>query len=203
MALRTTFSTARRRSSGSPASVRRAESCTTSRQPAAARLGLELAGVRHVAKHVAHLHDFRPAARRVALGARDLEQRADELGETVHFVLQAIGSRVAIGSGASQLDRDVEARERHQSAVLEAARHVIEPTLVVWLDAPPAELAARVHSRGRSFETPIGEEFLSRLRAAYAQMLDGPFAPPLYRPQSSILQELTDELLLVAQAISG
>jgi 2-amino-4-hydroxy-6-hydroxymethyldihydropteridine diphosphokinase len=98
---------------------------------------------------------------------------------------------------------DADAREKHRSEVCRAASGVLEPTLVVWLDAPPAELAARVHARGRPFEAPIEEEFLARLQAAFGKMFDGSSATPLYRPRCSGLQELTKELLLVAQAISG
>jgi 2-amino-4-hydroxy-6-hydroxymethyldihydropteridine diphosphokinase len=95
------------------------------------------------------------------------------------------------------------ARDPHFLEVKAAASRVIEATLVVWLDAPTQELASRVRSRGRDFEAPISQDFLVGLRMAYARLFGSSLAPPGYRPQASTPQELTEELLVVAQAISG
>lgn len=95
------------------------------------------------------------------------------------------------------------AREKHQADVEKAAGRVVDATLVVWLDAPAAELQARVRSRGRDFEALVSEEFLADLRAGYARVLAAPCAPPLYRPQATTLDELSEELMVVAQAIAG
>jgi deoxyadenosine/deoxycytidine kinase len=96
-----------------------------------------------------------------------------------------------------------EARVPHLEQVQASAPGVAEATLVIWLDAPVTELAARVRSRGRDFEAPIGEDFLAGLRAAYARVFAGSLAPPAYRPLATTPQELTEELMVVAQAITG
>jgi deoxyadenosine/deoxycytidine kinase len=98
---------------------------------------------------------------------------------------------------------DPAAREKHQSDVAAAAAGVVDATLVVWLDAPPADLLARVRSRGREFESPVSENFLADLQHAYARVLTAPSSPPLYRPHATTLDALTDELLTVSQAIGG
>ena len=95
------------------------------------------------------------------------------------------------------------AREKHAADVETAAACVVDATLVVWLDAPAAELQARVRSRGRDFESLVSESFLAELQAGYARVLTGSAAPPLYRPQATKLDDLTEELLTVAQAIAG
>src|SRR5207244_2206665 len=46
---------------------------------------------------------------------------------------------------------DPEARARHGVEVERASGNVLEPTLVVWLDAPAEQLQARVAARGRDF----------------------------------------------------
>lgn len=93
--------------------------------------------------------------------------------------------------------------ERHQAAVAKAAERVTDATLVVWLDAPAAELQARVRARGRDFESPVSESFLAELQAGYTCVLTGCSAPPVYRPHAAKLDELTEELTTVAQAIAG
>jgi 2-amino-4-hydroxy-6-hydroxymethyldihydropteridine diphosphokinase len=95
------------------------------------------------------------------------------------------------------------ARDVHRTEVVEMAGSVIEPTLIVWLDAAPEELARRVGQRGRDFEASVDRRFLAALRVAYARVLAEPAAPPLYRPSQTSLQNLTDELLQVAAAIAG
>ena len=95
------------------------------------------------------------------------------------------------------------AREKHRADVEGASSRVVDATLVVCLDAPVAELLARVRSRGRDFESPVSDSFLAELQHAYSRVLNSPSAPPLYRPQATRLDELTDELLTVAQAIAG
>ena len=95
------------------------------------------------------------------------------------------------------------ARDRHEADVANAASGVVDSTLVVWLDAPTAELRARVQSRGRDFETAVSESFLAELQAGYKRILTNSSAPALYRPQATELDELTAELLIVAQAIAG
>jgi 2-amino-4-hydroxy-6-hydroxymethyldihydropteridine diphosphokinase len=95
------------------------------------------------------------------------------------------------------------AREQHRLEVNRAAAKVVDPTLVVWLDAPLAELETRIQKRGRDFEAPVSGKFLAELQAGYARVLTAPSAPPLYRPQTKTLEELTAELLTVAAAISG
>jgi 2-amino-4-hydroxy-6-hydroxymethyldihydropteridine diphosphokinase len=98
---------------------------------------------------------------------------------------------------------DPAARDKHQTDVAKAAAGVVDTTLVVWLDAPVAELQARVRSRGRDFETQVSESFLADLQNAYTRVLAAPSAPPVYRAQAARLDELTEELLNVAQAIAG
>jgi deoxyadenosine/deoxycytidine kinase len=95
------------------------------------------------------------------------------------------------------------ARDKHLADVANAAAGVVDATLVVWLDAPAAELQARVRSRGRDFESPVSESFLAELQAGYTRVLSGSSAPPLYRPQATKLDELTEELFTVAQAMAG
>ena len=94
-------------------------------------------------------------------------------------------------------------RARHGEQLDRAAPLVLDPTLVIWLDAPPEELENRVQQRGREFETPVRREFLAALQAGYSRVLTEPAAPPLYRPQSTTTQELVLELQVVASAISG
>jgi deoxyadenosine/deoxycytidine kinase len=96
-----------------------------------------------------------------------------------------------------------EAQEQHKSEVLQAASRVMDATLVVWLDAPASELAARVRLRARDFEARIGEDFLSSLKSGFARVFASPLAPPAYSPRATNLQELTEELVVVARAISG
>lgn len=96
-----------------------------------------------------------------------------------------------------------EARERHRAEVERASAEVLEPTLVIWLDAPAEQLRARVTARGREFEAPVSEWFLAELRAGYTRVLSDPAAPPLYRPHAATLAELVAELSVVANAITG
>ena len=98
---------------------------------------------------------------------------------------------------------DGAARDQHRAAVEQASAEVLEPTLVIWLDAPEHELLARVAGRGREFESPVHHTFLAALRAGYAGLLAGPGAPPLYRPEATTMDALGDELLVVAAAIAG
>jgi 2-amino-4-hydroxy-6-hydroxymethyldihydropteridine diphosphokinase len=98
---------------------------------------------------------------------------------------------------------DSASRDEHRRVVAESAASVIEPTLVVWLDASTEVLASRVQDRGREFESTVSENFLTQLRAGYERTLTGPGAPPLYRPQATTIDSLVDELLVVAAAIAG
>jgi 2-amino-4-hydroxy-6-hydroxymethyldihydropteridine diphosphokinase len=94
-------------------------------------------------------------------------------------------------------------RERHRAAVQAAAGQALEPTLLVWLDAPVQELQARVAARGRGFEAPVDESFLAALQAGYRRVLTAAEAPPLYRAHAAQPDELLEELLIVASAIDG
>ncbi len=91
----------------------------------------------------------------------------------------------------------------HADAVRRAADTVIEPTLVVWLSAPPEELAARVAGRGRDFEATVDVRFLAALCQGYARVLTSRNAPPVYRAQATTTSDLVAELLVVAAAIEG
>jgi deoxyadenosine/deoxycytidine kinase len=91
----------------------------------------------------------------------------------------------------------------HADAVRRAADDVIEPTLVVWLSAPPEELAARVAGRARDFEATVDVRFLSALCDGYARVLTSRDAPPVYRAQATATADLVAELLVVANAIEG
>ncbi len=98
---------------------------------------------------------------------------------------------------------DASPREKHSADVAAGAARVIDPSLVVWLDAPPGKLLNRVRSRGREFENSVNEQFLTQLQSAYQRILTGATAPPIYRPSASSIDALTAELVLVAQAIAG
>ncbi len=103
----------------------------------------------------------------------------------------------------AEVQLDAASLDAHRAAVARAASNVIEPSLVVWLDAPSEELESRVRERGRGFESPVSQDFLTQLRAGYERALTGPAAPPLYRPQATTIDGLLDELLAVAAAIAG
>jgi thymidylate kinase len=98
---------------------------------------------------------------------------------------------------------DGEIPSRHRAAVEQAAADVLAPTLVIWLDAAEDELVARVVGRGREFETSVEPSFLGALREGYSCLLNGPAAPPLYRPDATTPEELVRELLVVAHAMQG
>ena len=80
---------------------------------------------------------------------------------------------------------------------------VLAPTLVIWLDASPKELHARVANRGRSFEAGVDQTFLNALRSGYESVLNSSIGVPLYRPCATKPKELIAELQLVAKAIAG
>jgi 2-amino-4-hydroxy-6-hydroxymethyldihydropteridine diphosphokinase len=96
-----------------------------------------------------------------------------------------------------------ESRRQHELEVCEASSGALQPTLVIWLDAPAHELAARVRERGRDFERAMSHEFLTGVQAGYARLLGDSAGIPSYKPRATSLQELTDELLVVTRAISG
>jgi 2-amino-4-hydroxy-6-hydroxymethyldihydropteridine diphosphokinase len=94
-------------------------------------------------------------------------------------------------------------RDKHIADVWREADRVLAPTLVIWLDAPVAELSSRIQTRGRDFEALVGEVFLGKLQAAFERLFRGPPVTPSYRPVATSLPDLCDELGVVAQAISG
>ena len=98
---------------------------------------------------------------------------------------------------------DGAARDEHRGAVVRASAEVLDPTLVIWLDAPVDQLLVRVAARGREFESPVDHSFLAALRAGYIRVLSAPDAPPLYRPEATTMDSLRDEVLLIAAAIAG
>jgi 2-amino-4-hydroxy-6-hydroxymethyldihydropteridine diphosphokinase len=91
----------------------------------------------------------------------------------------------------------------HRDAVRTAGDDVIEPTLVVWLDASPQDLAARVAGRGRDFEAAVDLNFLAALRDGYAHALTDRDAPPVHRARATTPADLVAELLVVAAAIES
>ncbi len=110
-----TFSTARRSSSGSPATV------TGRRRPvfdlATARGGFD-AGIVHQLPHKFVEADGVAAQRsRVALGARHLQELADQRVQPVGFLLDAVERRFGVVAGARQLHGHAQARQRRAQFV--------------------------------------------------------------------------------------
>ena len=95
------------------------------------------------------------------------------------------------------------ARDRHQAQVLAASKLVTPPTLVVWLDAATLGPRAQLPSCGHGLESFVTERFWAELQAAFAQEMRGPRALPAYQPIGRTLEELEEELMIVAQAIAG
>jgi 2-amino-4-hydroxy-6-hydroxymethyldihydropteridine diphosphokinase len=95
-----------------------------------------------------------------------------------------------------------EDRERHRLAVMRGNSQILAPTLVIWLDAPSSVLARRVRARGPG-EAPLDEEFPSRQQTGFTELFRGPLSVPFYRPSATSIEDLTEEILLVAQAIEG
>jgi 2-amino-4-hydroxy-6-hydroxymethyldihydropteridine diphosphokinase len=83
------------------------------------------------------------------------------------------------------------------------AEELLEPTIVVWLSAEPAELWRRVQARGRPAERPVSVDWLGALHDAFCQVLTGPGAPPVFRPLSRDLDQQVEELKLVVESIKG
>lgn len=77
----------------------------------------------------------------------------------------------------AMVEEDDRGVEKHRLLLSELQKRVLEPTLVILLEAPPAELLRRIHQRGRPFERPVTPEFVERLASAIRQLLRGPGAP--------------------------
>jgi 2-amino-4-hydroxy-6-hydroxymethyldihydropteridine diphosphokinase len=91
----------------------------------------------------------------------------------------------------------------HSKMVQQSAADVLDPTLVVWLDADAQVLEKRVQERATGCESRVTRAFLAAIRDSYSRVLGDASAPPLYAARSNRADELVEELLVVAKAISG
>ncbi len=110
MALRITFSTARRSSSGSPSTSAGSRRVVFDR--AAVRGGFD-AGILHQLLHqLVQAHGIAPQRIGIAFGARDLQQLADQRIQAVRFLLDPVQGGVGIFAGAGQFHRHSEPGQR-------------------------------------------------------------------------------------------
>ena len=88
---------------------------------------------------------------------------------------------------------DPSAVEAHRHTLRSLRSAVLEPTVVVLLDAPAEELLARITRRGRAFERSVSIEFLQNLRRAMQELLRARGAPPsMELPSHSVNRTLRD-----------
>ena len=110
IALRTTFSTARRKSSGWPLTLHEPEIMTSSEHPFASA-STSQSSIRPSSK-IVERQNFEVVGRWISLGARQLQQFIDEYAQPADIALDA---RKVFGgdfAGAGQIDGDVESSQR-------------------------------------------------------------------------------------------
>ena len=138
MALRTTFSMARRSTSRS--AVHGELAAAGEGDPATARVGFDLAILNHFAEELIEAEAFAGVGGGVAFGAGDLYEAADQVGEARDFFVHARDGGVAVVGSAGEFGGEAEAGQRRakfvgdvlQQAALggkqgaDALRHAVE-----------------------------------------------------------------------------
>lgn len=85
---------------------------------------------------------------------------------------------------------------------VEAARNVVRPKFVVWLDAPTEVLLRRIAERGRVYEQGLNAESLDRLRAELERQLAQVAVGPVLRVEASEIEAIAAEVEAAARAMA-
>jgi 2-amino-4-hydroxy-6-hydroxymethyldihydropteridine diphosphokinase len=84
-----------------------------------------------------------------------------------------------------------------------ALPRVVEPTAIVWLDAPVASLLGRIRRRGIDYEQRIDGDYLERLQAGFERALAARALPPVVRLDAAGVETALAEVLAVVQGIES
>lgn len=84
----------------------------------------------------------------------------------------------------------------------ESRRLVLEPTAIVWLDAPAELLLARIRGRGHDYERQLDHDYLARLRREFERALAAPGLPPVVQYAAND-ETLLADVFAIIQGISG
>ena len=92
-------------------------------------------------------------------------------------------------------------REEFEQLWREAARDIVQPKLIVLLDAPLEHLLDRIRRRGRPCEVGLGPEVLERIRRAILDRAGRPGCGPVLRLAFDEPRRAMDEVLAALEAM--